>query len=96
MVILNDNILNIKGKKTDLELGDYTRPKFFYLYDKIYVTLTDRQNQKVHLLDSQSQAIPGFPIIGTGSAQIEDMNGDKFLEVVVPDKKDGFLIYELR
>jgi len=44
LVLMNDNILTIKGKKVELELGVYTQPQIFYLYNKVYVSVTDLQN----------------------------------------------------
>ncbi|MGB5700241.1 ribonuclease HII, partial [Muriicola sp.] len=36
--IMNDNELSIKGNKASLDLGVYTKPRIFYIYDKIYVS----------------------------------------------------------
>ncbi|MEC8832457.1 MAG: ribonuclease HII, partial [Bacteroidota bacterium] len=54
LVFMDDNILSIKGKKVELELGVYSKPKIFYIYDKIYVAVTDIQNHKIYLYDSQA------------------------------------------
>ena len=36
LATVDENTLTIKGKKVELELGVYSKPKIFYLYDKIY------------------------------------------------------------
>ncbi|MGB3149784.1 MAG: ribonuclease HII, partial [Maribacter sp.] len=46
LATMNDNILSIRDKKIALDLGVYSRPKIFYLNDKIYVSVTDIQSQK--------------------------------------------------
>ncbi|MEZ4793081.1 MAG: ribonuclease HII [Gelidibacter sp.] len=46
LVTLSDNILMIKSNKVELDYGQYTSPKIFYLNDKIYVSATDLQTKK--------------------------------------------------
>jgi hypothetical protein len=46
LVTMNDNSLTVKGTAVSLDLGVYTKPVIFYLYDKIYVSVTDLQSQK--------------------------------------------------
>lgn len=64
LVTMNDNILHIKGKKIELEMGVYTKPHIFHKKNKIYVSVTDLQNEKVYLFDSQATPIAGFPLFG--------------------------------
>jgi len=83
LVLMNDNILSIKGKKVELELGVYTTPKIFYIYDKIYVAVTDLQSQKIHLYDSQAKPIANFPVYGSSLIDMIDMDNDRKLELVI-------------
>lgn len=95
LVLMNDNILTIRGKKVELELGVYTSPKIFYINNKIYVTVTDLQSQKVYLFDSQAKPIPNFPIYGNSMADLTTIAKDKTLEVVVLGKSDEIISYKL-
>ena len=95
LVFMDDNILNIKGKKVELELGVYTKPKIFYINDKIYVAVTDLQNQKLHLYDSQAKPIPNFPVYGNSVVDLIDMDNDKKLELVAKDQENSIIVYTL-
>jgi hypothetical protein len=95
LALMNDNILSIKGKKVELELGVYTKPKIFYIYDKIYVAVTDIQNQKIYLYDSQAKPISNFPVYGSSMIDMVDMDGDKKLEVVAKDQENSIIVYKM-
>ena len=94
-VYMNDNVLSIKGTKIELDFGVYARPKIFYIYDKIYVSVTDIQNQKVYLFDSQAKPIPSFPVFGSSLIDLTDMENDQKLEIVTKDQKNSFIVYQL-
>lgn len=95
LVLMNDNILTIRGKKVELELGVYTAPRIFYIRDKIYVSVTDLQSQKVYLFDSQAKPIPNFPVFGNSIIDLADMDSDKTLDMVVLGKNDEIITYKL-
>ena len=95
LVLMNDNTLSIKGKKVELELGVYTKPKIFYIQDKIYVAVTDIQNQKIYLYDSQAKPISNFPVYGSSVVDIVDMDGDKKLEIVSKDQENSIIVYKM-
>lgn len=95
LAIINDNILSIRGKKTTLDLGVYSKPSIFYLNDKIYISVTDIQNQKTYLFDSQSKAIPGFPIFGISAVDIINMDTDKRPELVIKDQSNSLTVFKI-
>ncbi|GMN11245.1 hypothetical protein MTsPCn9_20500 [Croceitalea sp. MTPC9] len=95
LALMNDNILSIKGKKVELELGVYTLPKIFYIYDKIYVSVTDIQNQKIYLFDSQAKTIPNFPVYGSSLIDMVDMDNDRKLELVAKDQENSLIVYKM-
>lgn len=95
LAIINDNILSIRGKKTSLDLGVYSKPSIFYIGDKIYVSVTDIQNQKSYLFDSQSEPIPGFPIFGVSTVDMFNMDGDKKPELVIKDQENSLVVYKI-
>src|SRR5690606_4529246 len=76
LAIMNDNELTIRSKKVELELGVYSKPRIFYLNDKIYVSVTDIQNQKIYLFDSQAEPISNFPVPGQSLIDLSDMDND--------------------
>ncbi len=95
LVLMDDNILSIRGKKVELDLGVYTKPRIFYIYDKIYVGVTDIQNQKIYLYDSQAEPIPGFPVFGSSLMDLTDMDNDKKLELVAKDQANSLIVYKM-
>lgn len=95
MVLMNDNILKIGEKEIELELGVYSSPKIFFIRDKMYVSVSDIQNQKLYLFDSQAQTISNFPVFGTSIIDLSDMDGDKKLEVVAKDMDNSLIVYKI-
>lgn len=95
LVLMDDNILSIKGKKVELELGVYSKPKIFYIYDKIYVSVTDIQNQRIYLYDSQAEPIPGFPVYGSSPIDLTDMDKDGKLELVAKDRENSLIVHSM-
>ena len=93
---MNDNILKIRDKKIQLELGVYSKPTIFYLNDKIYVSVTDIQNQKIYLFDSQAESIPNFPIFGNSVIDMADINNNKKAELVFKDQENTIQVYKIR
>jgi hypothetical protein len=95
LVTMNDNSLTVKGTAVSLDLGVYTKPVIFYLYDKIYVSVTDLQSQKSYLFDSNAEPIPDFPLLGMSLADLGDMDNDKTLELVVKEKDSSLVVYKM-
>lgn len=95
LVALSDNKLTIKTKTINLDFGDYTAPKIFYIYDKIYVTVTDLQANKVYIFDSQAKLINNFPVYGNSSIEMDDIDNDKSIEVIVKGDDNSIIIYEI-
>jgi hypothetical protein len=95
LATLSENTLTIKGSPITLDLGVYTAPKIFYLYDKIYVSVTDLQTEKVYLFDSQTKPIPGFPVFGTGAMRLDDTDNDRNLELVTKGQGNDLILYRM-
>ncbi len=95
LATMNENILKIKGKPIELEMGVYTPPHIFYINNKIYVAVTDLQNEKLYLYDSQAKKIPGFPIHGVSQIDLNDVNKDKTIEIVVQENKYSLVVYSI-
>ncbi|NDV16806.1 ribonuclease HII [Muricauda sp. TY007] len=95
LVFMDDNVLSIKGRKVELELGVYSKPKIFYIYDKIYVGVTDIQNHQIYLYDSQAEPIPNFPVFGSSLIDLTDMDNDRRLELVAKDQENSLIVYKI-
>ncbi len=95
LVSMNYNVLTIKGKKTELELGVYTKPQIFTINNKIYVSVTDLQNQKIYLFDSNADPVQNFPVYGTSAIDLADMDNDKKLELVAKDLENSLIVYKI-
>tara|TARA_R110002020_G_scaffold475959_1_gene714929 strand:+ start:3159 stop:5621 length:2463 start_codon:yes stop_codon:yes gene_type:complete len=95
MAIMDDNILRIRDNEVELELGVYSKPKIFYIRDKIYVSVTDLQNQKIYLFDSNAVSIPNFPVYGTSVIDLADMDNDKNIELVAKDLENSLIVYRV-
>lgn len=95
LVMMNDNELTIRSKKVELELGVYSKPRIFYLNDKIYVSVTDIQNQKIYLFDSQAEPISNFPVPGQSLIDLTDMDNDHKLELLAKDQDNSIIVYKI-
>ena len=95
LVTLTDNKLSIKSNSVELDFGLYSRPKIFYLNDKIYVSVTDTQTNKVYLFDSLGKSIPNFPVYGSSSIDMDNSDNDKNLEIIVKSGTNELLMYQI-
>ena len=95
LVSLDDNKLTIRSKTIELDFGDYSDPKIFYINDKIYVTTTDLQTKKVYLFDSQIKPIDNFPVYGNSAITLDNIDKDRNLEFVVKGDDNAVIIYEI-
>jgi len=95
LVSMTENKLNIKSHTIDLDYGNYTAPKVFYLNDKIYVTTTDLQSKKVYLFDSQAKSIPNFPVFGTSAAELQKLDSESGLELITQSDNKNIIVYKL-
>ena len=95
LVTMTENKLVIKSRTVDLDYGDYTAPKIFYLNDKIYVSTTDLQSKKVYLFDSQAKPIANFPVFGTSTAELQELDKDKGLELITQSDNKTLVVYKI-
>jgi len=87
--------LQIKEKKIELEYGVYEGLRFFYLNDKIYISLVDKASKQLFLFDSQSELVKGFPVMGDSAIDMVDMDADGKLELVVKDDRNTVTLYRI-
>lgn len=95
LVTLSENKLVIKGNAYELDYGIYSKPKLFYLQDKIYVTVTDLQTQKIYLFDSNAQLLPNFPVYGNSAISLDNIDSDRDLEFVTKGDRNAVILYQI-
>ncbi len=95
LVTLTENKLTIKRNAVELDFGTYTRPELFYIRDKIYVTITDLQAQKVYIYDSQGNLLPNFPVYGNSEIVLDNIDKDNSLEFVTKGENNSILLYRI-
>jgi hypothetical protein len=95
LVSFSENRLNIRSRFVDMDYGNYSEPKIYYLNDKIYITITDKQTKQVYLFDSQGKSIPNFPIFGTEKAVLEKLDRESGLELITQADDDTIIVYKL-
>ena len=95
LVTLNENKLSIKNSSKELDFGDYTTPKIFYINDKIYVSTTDLQSHKIYLFDSASKLLSNFPVYGNSSIDMDNIDKDKNLEFVTKGENNAIILYQI-
>jgi len=95
LVAQYENKLRIKERIVELDYGNYSKPKIFYINDKIYVTVTDLQAQKIYLFDSQAKLLSNFPVYGNSQIVLDKIDTDNNLEFIVKGESNGILIYKI-
>ena len=95
LVTLSENKLTIKTNTVNLDFGDYTVPKIFYIKDKIYVSVTDLQAKKVYVFDSQAKLMNNFPVYGNSSIEMDDIDNDNTIELIVKSDDNSIIIYDI-
>ncbi len=93
---MNDNELSIKGNKASLDLGVYTKPRIFYIYDKIYVSVTDIQTQRAYVFDSNAILFPNFPVYSNSAIDLTDMDNDRSIEIVGKFEENSIIVYQIK
>ncbi|WP_452231609.1 ribonuclease HII [Lacinutrix sp. MEBiC02595] len=95
LVAQSENKLTIKSKTLDLDFGNYDTPKLFYINDKIYVSVTDLQTQKVYLYDSNGKLQNNFPVYGNSAIALDNLDKDRNLEFVTKGENNTVIIYQI-
>ena len=95
LVTQSENRLTIKNKTKELDFGDYSNPKLFYINDKIYISITDLQSHKVYLFDSQFKLFSNFPVFGNSSIELDNIDKDRNLEFVTKGDNNSVILYQI-
>ncbi len=92
-VTLDDNLLRINGKLTELPLGLYSKPYIFSINRNNYITITETQEKKVYVFDKNGDLLNGFPIYGASAAGLGEGNGKNAKNIVVKGDADNVILY---
>ncbi|QDO92716.1 ribonuclease HII [Formosa sediminum] len=95
LVTQSENKLNIKNKALELDFGNYSPVSLFYINNKIYITTTDLQTQKVYVFDSQGETVSNFPVYGASSIDMANTDKDNHLEIVTKGDDNAIIIYQI-
>ena len=90
-----DNYLKIGDNKITLDFGDYGKPVLFDINDKIYISINDRQSNKIWMFDELGNIIPGFPLYGNSTIDLTNANEDEYLEFVTKSIESEIIFYRL-
>lgn len=93
-VALQDNILTINDKKTELPFGIYTTPQVHNSNNKTYISVTETQENKVYVYDVNGRLLEGFPVYGTAKAILHRDNDNNLLLLTQGTSKQ-VLVYEI-
>jgi hypothetical protein len=66
-VTLDENLLRINGKLTELPFGVYSKPGLFQTGNQVLVGLTETQEKKVYLFNNKGALLPGLPAYGSST-----------------------------
>ena len=94
-VTLDDNLMRIDGKLVELPFGIYTRPEIHRIYRKTYISITETQEKKVYLYDTNGNLINGFPVYGSSKAVLGDVNKNGKLNILVKGSENELILYQL-
>lgn len=92
---LGENQLKINSKVVDLEFGDYTDTKIFYVGNKLYITITDLQSKKLYVYDSQAKLLPNFPVYANSNCIIENIDNQGKPEIITLSDNQTILVYKM-
>jgi len=67
----------------------------FNIKNTIYISITDKQDEKVYLFYSNGLPVNGFPIYGKNTIDLSNADNDEGLELIVQTEKNVFTIYEI-
>ena len=80
------------GKNIELSFGDYTKPKIFKTKTLDYISITDKQENKLYIFDANGNLVEKFPVFGSSTIDLfENKKSEKFVSVL--GEKNEVLIY---
>lgn len=95
-VTLDDNLMRINGILIELPFGIYTQPKISVVNRKIYISITETQENKVYVYNKSGNLLPGFPVYATSIIDLGDATKNGKTNFVVKGDSKEILLYEIK
>lgn len=95
LVLSDQEKLQIKEKRIELEYGIYEGLRFFYVNDTIFISLLDKASKQLFVYNSQGELLKGFPVMGISAIDLIDMDNDKKVELVTADERNSLTVYRI-
>jgi hypothetical protein len=89
-IIQDNNVLFINGQELVLPYGTYTACKISLIDETPYIHLVEEGEHKVYIIDQQATIVPGLPVYGKGSSELEQSD---IRYLVTKDERD-IIIYK--
>ena len=93
---LDENLLRLNNRLIELPLGLYQAPQLFEIKGTFYVALHNRENNTILMLNKSGEALKNFPVYGSSSIDMADMNRNKKSNFVVQGQANEVLIYQIQ
>ena len=94
-VTLDDNLMRINGVLIELPFGIYTAPTISIVNRKIYISITETQENKVYVYNKSGSLLSGFPVYATSIIDIGDLTKNGKTNFVVKGDAKSILLYEI-
>lgn len=94
-VTFTENLLTINSNVIPLDFGDYTAPKIYSAGKRTYISITDKQTNRIFLFDLKGKPINGFPIFGSGQANIAYDKNSRNILLIVSGKSNQIIVYKM-
>src|SRR5690554_4455769 len=94
-VTLEDYVLQINNRRIELPFGMYEAPVISVSNQRILIAVTDRQENRVYVYNSQGQLLPNFPVYGTSVMELGDANNNGRPNGVVKGNGKNVVLYEI-
>jgi len=94
LATISENILTINENVIELPFGNYTNPKILTDIKQDYVSITDKDQDKIYLFDSKSELVSDFPVFGTSSINFSvDKKKEKIITAL--GESNEILVYSI-
>ena len=94
-VTLDDNLMRINGVLIELPFGIYTAPTISIVNRKIYISITETQENKVYVYNKSGSLLSGFPVYATSIIDLGDLIKNGKTNFVVKGAAKSILLYEI-
>jgi len=92
---LDDNLMRINGKLTELPVGYYSKPQLLSIGKNLYAAITETKENTVYVYSKNGDLLPHFPVYGTSEIDMGDANRNNLINILVQGEKDEVLLYQL-